>query len=102
MGFSLGSYEFQGLFNTIEQIKNKAGVFAVICGENNEYIIIDIGQADDVKIELEIRSKKNSWIEFCKAKIFFACHYTENQELKDREKIENEIRQEYLPLLGNK
>lgn len=102
MSFSIGDYEFQGLFNTMEKIKNNAGVFAVICGESNEYIVIDIGEADDVKKEIEFKSKQNTWKEFCKAKLFFACHYTNNKDIKDRKKIEDEIRQEYLPLLGTK
>ena len=86
----------------MDQVKNNAGVFAVICGESNDYIIIDIGQADDLKKEIEIRSRKNTWEEFCKANLYFACHYTNNKDIKDRKKIENEIRLEYLPLLGTK
>ena len=64
LSFSISNYEFQGLFNNIKHIENSAGVFAVICKKNNEYIIIYIGQADDIKTEIENREHKNLWKEF--------------------------------------
>jgi hypothetical protein len=102
LSFKLVNYQFQGPFKSKDKLKEKAGVFAIFCGKNNEYIIIDVGHTDTIKSTIENHGRKRDWDKYCKGDLFYACLYKGEKEPKERESIENKIRLEYLPLLGAK
>lgn len=52
MGIWLGRYEFKGPFVDPEALDDTPGIYAVLSCRNNEYELVELGEADRLKTAL--------------------------------------------------
>jgi hypothetical protein len=75
---------------------NNPGVFAVIVAKDEKGILIDIGEASDVRVQVENHRSQGRWNKLASAgTLCFAALYTPGLDQADRSSIEQGIRSQY-------
>ena len=59
MGIRIGKYDFEGLHTSTDNIKNKAGVYVIVCKTPPFYSVIDCGESAAIKKRLKIMTEKS-------------------------------------------
>lgn len=95
MSISIGEYEFEGPYKSIENLKNNSGVYAIICKVGEEYYLIDVGESKEVKYRVENHDRAECWQKNCTSELMVAVLYTPNKQKHGRMEIEQKIRNEY-------
>jgi hypothetical protein len=96
MPIKLGKFDFQGPFASTRILRNDPGVFAVVCMWKGTTILLDAGEAEDIRRCLENHDRKEEWRDAAQEKIMgYAVLYTPDSEVKRRHRIEKEIRNRY-------
>ena len=54
MSISIGKYEFDGPFKSIDELKEKPGLYAVLRFEHDEYKLVHVAQAHNIKERIEL------------------------------------------------
>ena len=62
---SIGNYNFDGLYNSIEKIEDISGIYVVLCCHNKICNIIDVGESASVRSRIE---SKDSFRSYCGVK----------------------------------
>jgi hypothetical protein len=77
MTIEITGYLFDGPYTLIQDPKDDAGVYAVLCihGKGNSFLV-DVGESDQVRSGIENSEKKACWIENCKGVLAVAILYT--------------------------
>ena len=88
----VGGYVFEGPFSNARYLKNRSGVYLILCRRGKEYDLIDAGEAAHVKRGINKSERKTYWDKRCKTSLGFAVLYTEKSK---RAQIEKEIRHQY-------
>ena len=92
MSLFLGNYHFEGPFDSINQIEEKEGVFAVLCKTENEISqLIHIEEAKNIKKRIRNHINSIKWPKLCNGNIVFGANYTPDVQEQDRQSIVNEI-----------
>ena len=84
MTILIGKYEFEGPFRSTSDLEEKAGLYAVLHQEDDEYTLIQLSQASDVKSSIEL-SPSSSRIE--QENTIIAVCYTRDCGLRQRRKM---------------
>ena len=100
MTLNVGGFTFNGPFLSTSSIKNKSGVYVILCEKKqNQFSLIDVGESSEVKTRLENQGRKKCWKNNCKGTLHFAVYYTPNIQT-ERIKVEQELRDQYNPPCG--
>jgi len=97
MAIKLGKYSFTGPFDSIDKLKDKPGVYAIICIVDREFFLLDVGESTNIRSRIENNEKKGLWIKKCNGELTIFVLYTPFVEQKGRILIENELREMYHP-----
>ena len=97
MSITLGNNSFTGPFGSIENLKDKPGVFAVICKEGTEYFLIDVGESYRVRTSIQKNLNNACWTNNCNGGLIFYVHYSSFLKQEGRRLIENELRELFHP-----
>jgi hypothetical protein len=97
MSIKLGKYSFAGPIESVDKLKDKSGVYAVVCKVDREYFIIDIGESSKLRTRIENHNKKDCWIKNCKGQVIIFVHYTRFLKQQGRVFIEQELREIFYP-----
>jgi hypothetical protein len=100
MAFKLGKYSFAGPYTSTDDLKDRSGVYAIICKVDTEYFLSDVGESLKVRTRIENHDKKDCWIKNCKGLLSVFVHYTPFVKQQGRILIEQEIRELYQPACG--
>jgi hypothetical protein len=100
MSFKLGKYSFAGPYTSTDDLKDRSGVYTIICKEDNEYFLADVGESSRLKTRIENHSKKDCWIKNCKGLVTVFVHYTPFLKQQGRILVEQELRELYQPAYG--
>ncbi len=95
MSVKMGEYMFEGRFASPDDLKERAGVYAILCRMNDKNYLIDVGEAGKVKSAVSDNEREKCWNEYCKGELFYVVHYTPGMRKSGRAKIEREIREQY-------
>ncbi len=60
MSITMGKYEFEGPF-AIEAIENRAGVYAMLRGRDEDIEILDLGEARELRHSLQKHRHYRQW-----------------------------------------
>ncbi|HOD17371.1 MAG TPA: hypothetical protein PKJ14_01835 [Candidatus Cloacimonadota bacterium] len=102
MSIQLGKYSFEGPYPKTDLLQDKSGVYAILSWENNAYTVIDIGESATVKTRLDSHERFNCWERHCNGTIYYAVYYTPNMQQAGRMEIEQELRDKYNPICGER
>ena len=97
MTIKLGKYSFAGPSESIDEIKDRSGIYAIVCKKDNEFFLLDIGESPKLRTRIENHDKKDCWVKNCKGQLTIYVHYTPFFKQKRRKFIEQEIRELFLP-----
>lgn len=81
MAISIGNYEFVGPFVSAAQLEEKQGLYAVLHCENEEYELIHLAQADNVRERIEL--SESAYGSLTGAVVLVAC-YTPGSGTRER------------------
>jgi len=90
MSIAIGNYSFEGPFNNASYLKDKPGVYAILCSNNGKYHPVDLGESETVKSRVENHDRQSCWQQNCNGTLTVAVLYT-----PDRQLIEQIIRKLY-------
>lgn len=93
----LGKYSFTGPIASIDKIKDRSGVFAIVCKVDTEYFLIDVVESSKLRTKIGDKGKKNCWISSCNGQLLIFVHYTMFSKQQKRVQIEQELRELFQP-----
>jgi len=97
MTIKLGKYSFTGPFASIDKIKDRSGVYAIVYEVDNEYFLMDVGESIKLRTRIENHRRKDCWIKSCNGKLTIYAHYTPFLNQQGRIRIEQELREIFRP-----
>ncbi len=97
MAIKLGKYSFTGPIASIDKVKDKSGIYAIICKVYREYFLIDIGESSKLRTRIENHDKKDCWTKNCNGKLTIYVHYTLFLKEPGRILIEQALRELFHP-----
>jgi hypothetical protein len=97
MGFKLGKYSFSGPVSSIEKIRDRSRIYAIVCEDNREYFLIDVGESSKLRRRIENHDKKKCWIKKCNGQLLFFIRYTPFVRQQGRKRIKDEIKEVFAP-----
>jgi hypothetical protein len=97
MSIKLGKYSFTGPFASVDQVKDRSGVYAIVCTVDGEYFLLDIGESLKLRTRIENYDKKDCWSKYCNGRLTIYAHYTPFLKQQDRIIIEHELRELFRP-----
>jgi len=96
VSISISKYIFEGPYKNNNKLKDRSGVYVIICRIGGKNHIIDVGESAKIKTRIEIHERKKIWSQECsKGTISIAVYYTPNLQQSSRKDIEKEIRNYY-------
>jgi hypothetical protein len=97
MAISLGKHSFTGPFESIDEIKDRSGLYAIVCKVDNEYFLFDVGESLKLRTKIKNRYKTECWTKNNNGQLAFYAHYTPFLSQKGRIRIEQELRELFRP-----
>jgi hypothetical protein len=97
MSIKLGKYSFTGPVSSIDKVKDRPGVYAIVCKVDSEYFLIDVGESSRLRTRIENHDRKGCWRENCNGKLTIYIHYTLFLKQPGRRLIEQELRELFHP-----
>jgi hypothetical protein len=101
MSVELKDYSFEGFFSSTSYLEYKPGIYAILCRHFEKNQVIDIGEAEDIKTRIDDHEGSGCWRRNCQSSLVYAALYTPDLNQKKREKIVDELRDEYSPPCGS-
>ena len=95
MSMSIGKYTFEGPFPHHSQLREQAGVYAVLCEADGKLYPMDLGESSNVQAAVREGERRTCWKEHCSGNLMMAAYYTPLLTASDREEIEAELRGSY-------
>lgn len=96
MRFLLGQYQFEGPFNSISDLNEQNGVFAVLCKSDTGISRpIHLEEANNIKNRIWNHINSINWTKKCDGRIVFGVFYTTDLDMQEREMIVLEIKKTY-------
>lgn len=90
MVFSLGGYDFDGPFTSVEYLQDIPGIFIISYQSKHSWSILEIGQSENVAEYFRQLDCCRS--DYSPGTIYFSAHYMPNSNAGDRIMIEQDIR----------
>ncbi len=97
-GESGKTYKFEGPFASTDELKDRSGVYAILCGRK----VIDVGEASAVKSRIKYHERKSCWRKNCKGEIRYVVYYIKYGKKPSRMKVEQDIRRHHNLYCGRK
>ena len=90
----IGAYEFDGPYNSPDQISEEPGVFAVLCFYDKQYELLDIGYSTNLRHALVNHKDHDDWMEHCTGSLLAAVHYDSQMNEDDAQRMIDAIERE--------
>jgi len=99
MGFKVGGYSFTGCYPVDEtgEIKEWPGLYAILCRRGNRHYLVDVGESDNLKSELQENGRRKMWEKNCSGDLVVAVKYTMEIHQTERTRMERKIRRRHNP-----
>lgn len=90
----IGAYEFDGPYNSPEQIAQAPGVYAVLCFYDKQYELLVLGYSSDLRHALVNHKDHDDWMEHCTGSLLAAVHYDSKMNEDDAQRMIDAIERE--------
>ena len=101
-GIKIGKHTFEGPYTSTDNLKDRSGVYAIICQNNGKNYVIDVGESAEVKTRIETHDRENCWERNCRGTLAVSVYYTPHLQQSGRMAIEHELRRQYNPACGKR
>lgn len=95
MTIEIGQFTFEGPYRTTDKLKDKSGVYAILCLSNEKYYPVDVGESSEVKSRVENHDRQSCWKRSCNSTLVVAVLYTPHLQQAGRREIEQKIRNQF-------
>lgn len=102
MSINIDNHSFEGPYSSAAPLANKAGVYTILCQNNGNYHVMDVGESSEVKDRVENHDRKPCWTARCNSNLSVAVLYTPHLQQQGRRVIEQAIRKKYDPPCGER
>ncbi len=100
MSITIGKFEFDGPYKTVDSLEDRSGVYAIVCKSNGTYTLVDVGESATVATRVANHDRTPCWSGNCHSTLMVAVYYTPGLHQAGRREIEGEIRHTYNPPCG--
>ncbi len=97
MAINIGKYLFAGPFITTDPVRERSGIFAIICRFKGQYFVSDVGESAKLKTRIGSYPRRECLLRNCEGDLLVFIHYTPFLSHQRRKEIVQEIRDEYKP-----
>ncbi len=97
MAIKLGKHSFIGPIESIDRLRDRSGVYAIVCKVGSEYFLIDVGESSKLRTRIENHGNKDCCIKNCNGQLTIYVHYTPFLKQQGRLLIEQELRELFHP-----
>lgn len=98
---TIGGYPFVGPFNETKFLENQPGLYAVHIQQDDDYILVDLGEAADVQERVRSHERTDCWLRHSKGGLIsFSAYYTPDLPAEARVQLEALIREQTQPACG--
>lgn len=84
-----GKVELEGPFSSLEELENRAGLFAILCVKDEQINLLDVQRAKLVQTDVAKVLRDPGWGEVCSGKIRVAVLYLSDEQ--EMEQLQEEI-----------
>ena len=102
MGFERWGYQFEGAWTDPNKLESRSGVYVIWCKSGDDWTVLDVGEAHDVKNRVLNHDRKDCWERYCSGTIYYSATYTPHLQQPGREEIEQHIRDLINPPCGER
>lgn len=102
MSVTIGRYTFDGPYFSTEVLEDRSGVYAIIDRRDTNDYLIDIGESSTVRTRVEAHDRQSCWTKHAKGRLGAAVYYTPHLQQSGRKDVEQEIRNQYNPVCGER
>ena len=95
MSIKVSNYNFEGPYTSADSLKERSGVYIILCSKNSDYSPIDCGESANVKDRIQNHDRKPCWERNCNGTLMVAVLYTPSLQSAGRVAIEQRIRAAY-------
>lgn len=98
MGIVIGPIEFEGPYSHANQMRNEAGLYAILSENKGEFELVELDEANCVKDCLddeEYTSNKRFWQEMSGSNLLAAVHYTPELSEDQRRHMKMRLLEEF-------
>lgn len=88
MSILIGKYEFDGPYDSVADLEDKPGIYAVLRCKNDEYELIHVAEAPNVKECIELSKSAD---QSCPGTVMLAACYTERYGPRQRRTMVEDI-----------
>lgn len=97
MAIKLGKYSFTGPFTSIKKLRDRPGVYAIVCKVDREYFLLDVGEGSKLRTKVESHDKKACWTKNCNGQLMIYVRYTKFLKQHGRKLVEQELTELFHP-----
>ena len=101
MSIKLGKYTFDGPYKTAATLKDKSGVYAILCLTGVKFSVIDIGESSMVKTRIEGHFRSSFGNKYSSDTLMVAVCYTPNIQQAGRRLLQKELKLLLNPVCGD-
>jgi hypothetical protein len=91
----IADYPFDGPHNSLDDIKNEEGIFAIISEYEGTFYLLDVDHAPDTRTAIESHERSKCWKAHKKGKIRYAALYSKDFPEAAEAEITKQIRDRY-------
>jgi hypothetical protein len=94
MESQIGNSVFKSFYtiDEIGRIEDCPGLYSVLCYQNGERQVIDVGESDNLRRELESKKRRQYWVQDRSGKLAVSVYYTFDMQQSDRKRIQEEVK----------
>lgn len=92
MTFKRWGFDFEGPFDSPNDLQSKPGVYVIWCIIGNVRSVLDVGESKNIFARVNDHKRADQWIQKCKGIIGYSATYTQGLNKNDRRFIEQNIR----------
>lgn len=93
MALTFSNVELEGPFSRLDELKDAAGVFAILCYRESRFNLLAVEVAEQVQTEVANLVARSDWSDVCSGKVRVAVYYTTDgtEASKIKDEIQSEI-----------
>jgi len=99
---TVGDHTFNGPYENPERLSPRAGIYAIHDRRENRYIIIDVGETHDIRDRVSRHERRPCWERESTGTLTYSELLTPNLRQSGRKEIEQQIRERYHVLCGER
>jgi hypothetical protein len=91
MSILIGKYEFDGPFNSVADLEEKSGLYAVLHCDGEDYELIHVSEADNIKERIE--TSQSAYTTYVGSVLLAACYAPLSRSRERKMMVEDILRE---------